>query len=91
MVTHNTDSVLPAETLATNLSLEGVNFDEAKILALIKVLNANKAHGWDEISIQMIQICDRSLVKPLMKMFRFSLDCGVFPEKWKKSECNSSL
>ena len=52
----NTDSVLPAETLATNLSLEGVNFDKAKILALIKGLNANKAHGWDEISIQMIQI-----------------------------------
>ena len=80
-----TDSVLPPEYFATDLKLDNVNLDEAKILALIQGLNANKAHGWDEISIQMIQICDRSLVKPLMKIFRSSLECGIFPDKWKKA------
>ena len=44
-----------------------------------------KAHGWDEISIQMIKLCDESLVKPLVKIFQYSLDCGIFPGKWKKA------
>ena len=31
----------------------------------------------------MIKICDESLVKPLMKIFQFSLDFSIFPKKWK--------
>ena len=59
--------------------------DEAKILALIRALNKNKAHGWDDISITMIKICDESLVKHLIKIFQFSLNSNIFPEKWKKA------
>ena len=33
----------------------------------------------------MIKICDESLVKPLLKIFQFSLDTSVFPNKWKKA------
>ena len=33
----------------------------------------------------MVKICDRSLVKPLMKIFQSSLDSCIFPEMWKKA------
>ena len=81
----DTNSVLPPDILATNLKLDSIGLDEAKILSLIRGLNTNKAHGWDEISIRMIKICDESLVKPLMKIFQFSLDCNIFPDTWKKA------
>jgi len=64
--------------------LDTIIFDEAKILAFICAPNVNKAHGWDEISIRMIKICDESLVKPLMKIFKFSLNTHKFPNSWKK-------
>ena len=81
----DTDSVLPQQTFATNLRINNIPLDEAKILALIRALTTNKAHGWDDISIQMIKICDESLVKPLMKIYQTSLDSCIFPSKWKKA------
>ena len=81
----DTDSVLPQQTFATNLRINNIPLDEAKILALIRALTINKAHGWDNISIQMIKICDESLVKPLMKVYQNSLDSCIFPSKWKKA------
>ena len=81
----DTDSVLPTESFNTNLRLNTVIFDESKILTFIQELNTNKAHGWDDVSIQMVKLCDESLVKPLMKIFHLSLDSGIFPEIWKKA------
>ena len=81
----DTDSVLPQQNLLTNLTINNIALDEPKILALIRALSANKAHGWDEISTQMIKICDESLVKPLMKIYQYSLDSCIFPSNWKKA------
>ena len=53
-------------------------------MAFIRALNINKAHGWDDISIRMIKLCDESLLKPLMNIFQFSLATGKFPNDWKK-------
>ena len=80
----DTNSVLPPESFVTDLRLDSVVLDEAKVLALIRGLNVNKAHGWDDISIRMIKICDESLVYPLMKIFNFSLASHKFPDSWKK-------
>ena len=80
----DTNSVLPLQSFVTDLRLDIINFDEAKVLALIRSLNVNKAHGWDEISIRMIKICDESLVKPLMKIFNLSLASHRYPDSWKK-------
>ena len=52
--------------------LVNVHFNNDKVLAYIRPLNVNKAHGWDNISIRMIRICDDSLVKPLIHIFRCS-------------------
>ena len=56
---------------------------EEKILNIIRSLNPNKAHGWDEISIRMIKLSDASLVTPLKIIFTNCLTQGVFPEIWK--------
>ena len=46
-------------------------------------MNLNKAHGWD-VSICMIQLCGKSIVKPLKCLFGSSIKAGIFPENWKK-------
>ena len=56
---------------------------EEKILAIIRSLNPNKAHDWNEISIRMIKLSDVSLVTPLKIIFTNCLRNGVFPEVWK--------
>ena len=33
----------------------------------------------------MIKICDSSIAKPLSIIFRNSLNSGIFPDKWKRS------
>ena len=50
---------------------------------IIRSLNPNKAHGWDEISVRMIKLSDAALVTPLKIIFINCLKCGVFPEVWK--------
>ena len=78
-----TGSVLPDYQFLTNLRLDRANFDTTKILTIIRSLNVNKAHGWDEVSIRMVTICDETLVLPLQLIFQFSSDTGTFPNYWK--------
>ena len=58
---------------------------DEKILEIIRSLNPNKAHGWDDISIRMIKLCDKSLLLPLRKIFENCLKQGIFPEIWKSA------
>ena len=77
-------SVLPPIVVAPNHRLNGINFDEAKLLAFIRAFDVNKAHGCDDISIRMIKICDDSLLIPLMNIFQHSMSTGKFPKDWKR-------
>ena len=59
------NSILPTNQIfLTQARLEFLEFTEGKIIKIIRALNINKAHGHD-ISIRMIKICDKSLLKPL--------------------------
>ena len=60
------DSSLPS-LLNLNLTsnLSAINFTDDDILKIIISLNINKAHGHDDISIRMIKICDKAILKPL--------------------------
>ena len=78
-----TGSELPPDIFLTNKCLDTVNFDESKLFAHIRALDVNKAHGWDDISIRMVKLCGKTLVKPLMSIFSFSLTSGKFPSNWK--------
>ena len=55
----------------------------------------NKAHGWDDMSIRMIQLCGKSIALPIKLLFTAILEERTFPEDFKKSnvpihkkECN---
>ena len=50
------DSVLPTNQMfLTQGRLGSLNFNESEILKIIRVLNVNKAHGQDDISIRTIK------------------------------------
>ena len=57
----------------TQSRLGSLDSNKGELLQIIRALNINKAHGYDNISIRMIKICDRSLLKPLNILFRNSV------------------
>ena len=66
----NTGNVAPQhDTSASSSLINDVTISEKQILNIIRSLNPNKAHGWDEISIRMIKLSDASLVTPLKIIF----------------------
>ena len=82
----NNNSSLPANQLfVTNSRLMSLDFDEDELLKIIRALNINKAHGHDDISIRMIKICDKSLIKPLILIFKNSFRSSCYPDIWKRS------
>ena len=65
---------LPTLRLRTDKTLSSLNISEDDIFAIIENLNSNKSHGWDDLSIKMINTAQK--MKFLIKDF-FS--------KWKTS------
>ena len=70
--------IIESITLLTEFHLS-----DEKILKIIRSLNPNKAHGWDEISVRMMKMCDSALIVPLKIIFAKCLSSGVFPDIWK--------
>ena len=82
----NNNSKLPTNQLfMTQAMLRSLDFNEGEILKIIRVVNMNKAHGHNDISIRMIKICDESLLKPLLILFKNSLKLSCYPDIWNKS------
>ena len=71
--------------LNSEISLSAIHFNNDDTLKIIRSLNINKAHGHDSISIRMIKICDKAIVKPLPIIYKNCIDTGIFPDLWKKS------
>ena len=70
----NNASDLPTNQIfLTQSRLGSFDFNEGEILQIIRALNINKACDHDDISIRMIKICDKSLLKPLNLLFRNSI------------------
>ena len=74
----------------TGSMIKSFHVTENDILAIIKKLDPNKAHGCDNISIKMIKICSKSLTLPLKIIFDHSLKKGKFPEIWKNANVVSA-
>ena len=82
----NNSSPLPVNQLfVTKSRLMSLDFDEDELLKIIRALNINKAHGYDDISLRMIKICDKSLIKPLILIFKNYFRTSCYPEIWKRS------
>ena len=78
--TIDTGSEIPQDEPVTVTLLNDFCISEEKILKIIRSLNPNKAHGWDEISVRMIKLCDMALVIPLKIIFINCLRRGIFPD-----------
>ena len=50
----------------TNAKICSIKFENKDIINVIKALDPCKAHGYDDISIRMLKICDSAIVKPLI-------------------------
>ena len=80
------DSKLPnSQIFLTQSRLSSLDFSEDEALKIIRSLNIHKAHGHDDISIRMIKICDKLLLKPLTIFFQNSINSSCYPIIWKRS------
>ena len=43
--------------------------EDEDIYRILKTLDINKAHGYDEVKIRMLKLCGESIVKPLSIIF----------------------
>ena len=81
-------SVLPVNQMfLTQARLKSLDFKEVKIFKIIRALNINKAHGYDDIYIRMIKICDKSLLKPFILSFKNFISIILLSRHliWKRS------
>ena len=82
----NSASDLPTNQIFLTWSrLGSLDFNEGELFQLIRALNINKAHGHDDIFIRMIKVCDKSLLKPLIVLFKNSIKSSCCPGIWEKS------
>ena len=56
---------------------------QKSILDIIKSLNVNKAHGPDNISGRMVELCGDKITLPLSIIFENVINTGIFPTLWK--------
>ena len=78
-------SKLPKFTYKTEKILTSFDIKDDDILSIIKNLNVDKAHGWDQLSIRMIKTCGDAITFPLKLIFKSMINKGVFLDDWKKS------
>ena len=76
-------SVLPPFHLLTDKKIDNISIQSDEITSLIRNLNPNKATGSDEISGQMLLLCDNSVVLPLKIIFENILATSSYPDIWK--------
>ena len=76
-------SKLPPLLMKTDKRLNTISFKDSDITSIIKSLKPTKAHGGDNISVRMIQLCGDSITHPLTLIFKFSFRNGIFPATWK--------
>ena len=65
--------------------METIDINGDNVLKIIRSLDCNKAHGWDDLSVSMLKICDYSIVRPLGLIYKECLGTGNFPMSWKKA------
>ena len=66
------------------INLTSVTINEDVTFLIIKNLNA-KAHEWNNISISMIQLCEKAIALSLKLLFRSVLKEDFFPDGREKS------
>ena len=66
--------------------LSTIHFTNDNILKVFKNLDSNKAHGHDMINLQIMNICDASICKPLILIFGSCLEIAKFLTESEKTD-----
>ena len=83
----NNHSKLPLNRVSITTSLlSSVKIKDSDILNILKSLDSNNAHGHDDISIRMLKLFHKSILKPIKLLFENCLQTGIFPDQWKKTK-----
>ena len=53
------------------------------MVGIINKMSSNKAGGYDEISVRMLQLCASEVALPLQIFFQKCINTGMFPDSWK--------
>ena len=69
----------PISNIITEARIDSIEIKTDNILSLIRSLST----GSDEISGQMLLICDDTVVLPLLIIFRSILETSIYPDQWK--------
>ena len=80
----NNSTLTKSNTYQTENRLNDISFDNEKLLKIIQSLDANKAPGYDGISIRMLKLISPSIIKPLSTIFQSCMKSGIFPDDWEK-------
>ena len=73
------------KSLSNYKSLSNITFAEKDVEKVIQNLDSNKAHGHHMISIRMLKICGKSIIKPLLIIYKKCLGKDCFPNSLKKA------
>ena len=68
----------------TNSRLADISLDT--IISFLRNLNKGKATGADEISAQMLIMCDDAIATPLKIIYENILSSGLYPDIWKSAD-----
>ena len=79
------NSELPPLVFRTNSRISSVVITCNEIKDIIAGLNTNKAHGPDNISVNMVKLCGHNLSVPLKIIFENIIKSGIFPDQWKEA------
>ena len=77
-ITDNGSEILSFIDTKTHKSLSDITFTEKDMEKIIQNLDSNK-DGHDMISMHMLIICGKSIIKPLLIIYNKWLEKGCFP------------
>ena len=83
-ITDNSNKLPMDQGPYTTSLLTSLDIKESDILNIQKSLDANKADGHGDISFRMLKLSQKSILKPLKRIFENCLRTRLFPNQWKK-------
>ena len=81
----NDNSLSHLLNLSLTFNLSAINFTVDDISKIIRSLNINKAHGHDDISVRVIELCDKAILKPLSIIYKNCTDTWMLSDSLKNS------
>ena len=76
---------MPPLYVKTDKKLRNLSINENDISTIIRNLDPNKSHGWDNLLVKLIKLCGDSLIYPLECISEGPLQEGKYPDCSKKA------